>query len=73
MFTNVVQCNLHCKIGVLMRALGETQAQEEPMTVLVYVNSSKQVGDAEHIKVFATTEAAGAVPAKRFRRRGLRV
>jgi hypothetical protein len=24
------------------------------MTVLVYVNTSKQVGDAEHIKVFKT-------------------
>jgi hypothetical protein len=28
------------------------------MTVFVYVNTSKQVGDAEHIKVFATTDAA---------------
>ena len=28
------------------------------MTVLVYVNTSKQVGDAEHVKVFATTDAA---------------
>ena len=26
------------------------------MTVLVYVNTSKRVGDAEHVKVFATTE-----------------
>ena len=26
------------------------------MTVLVYVNTSKQVGDAEHVKVFATTD-----------------
>jgi hypothetical protein len=25
------------------------------MTVFVYVNTSKQVGDPEHIKVFATT------------------
>jgi hypothetical protein len=24
----------------------------------LYVNTSKQVGDAEHIKVFATTDAA---------------
>jgi hypothetical protein len=29
------------------------------MSVFVYVNASKQVGDAEHIKVFATTGAAG--------------
>ncbi|WP_283817010.1 hypothetical protein [Bradyrhizobium sp. AUGA SZCCT0283] len=28
------------------------------MTVFVYVNTSKQVGDAEQIKVFATTDAA---------------
>ena len=28
------------------------------MTVYVYVNTSKQVGDAEHVKVFATTNAA---------------
>jgi hypothetical protein len=28
------------------------------MTVLVYVNTSKQVGDADHIKVFATADAA---------------
>ena len=27
------------------------------MTVFVYVNTSKQVGDAEHVKVFATTPA----------------
>ncbi|WP_197427434.1 hypothetical protein [Bradyrhizobium retamae] len=28
------------------------------MTVFVYVNTSKQVGDAEHIKVFANADAA---------------
>jgi hypothetical protein len=28
------------------------------MTVLVYVNTSKQVGDADHIKVFANVDAA---------------
>jgi hypothetical protein len=28
------------------------------MTVFVYVNTSRQVGDAEHIKVFATQDAA---------------
>ena len=28
------------------------------MTVFVYVNTSKQVGYAEHVKVFATTDAA---------------
>ena len=28
------------------------------MTVFVYVDTSKQVGDPEHINVFATTDAA---------------
>jgi hypothetical protein len=28
------------------------------MTVFVYVNTSKQVDDAEHVKVYATTDAA---------------
>jgi hypothetical protein len=28
------------------------------MTVFVYVNTSKQVGDVEHIKVFASRDAA---------------
>jgi len=28
------------------------------MTVLIYVNTSKQVGDAEHLKVFANADAA---------------
>jgi hypothetical protein len=27
-------------------------------TVLIYVNTSKQVGDVDHLKVFATEEAA---------------
>jgi hypothetical protein len=27
------------------------------MAVFVYVNNSKRVGDPEHIKVFATTDA----------------
>jgi hypothetical protein len=34
------------------------RGREGPMTVFVYVNTSKQVGDAEHVKVFATTDAA---------------
>ncbi len=28
------------------------------MTVLIYVNTSKHVGDADHLKVFANTDAA---------------
>jgi hypothetical protein len=39
--------------------LGPAKAQEGPMkTVFVYVNTSKQVGDADHIKVFANLDAA---------------
>ena len=38
---------------------GSHQALEDRhMTVFVYVNTSKQVGDAEHIKVFANADAA---------------
>ena len=44
---------------VLLRtALGQAEAQEGPMTVLVYVNTSKQVGDRDRIKVFASQDAA---------------
>ena len=28
------------------------------MTVFVYINTGKQVGDAEHVKVFASQDAA---------------
>jgi hypothetical protein len=28
------------------------------MTVLIYVNTSKQVGDVDHLKVFANVDAA---------------
>src|ERR1700687_6125517 len=41
------------------QALGPAQAQEGPkMTVLIYVNTSKHVGDPEHLKVFANADAA---------------
>jgi hypothetical protein len=37
----------------------ESQGIWDPaMTVYVYVNTGKQVGDAEHVKVFTTTNAA---------------
>ena len=36
---------------------GRVKAREGPMTVFVYVNTSKQIGDAEHIKVFANVDA----------------
>jgi hypothetical protein len=34
------------------------QAEERPMTVFVYVNTAKQVGDKEHLKIFASEKAA---------------
>ena len=34
------------------------------MTVLIYVNTSKQVGDPDHLKVFANAVAAEAWFAK---------
>jgi hypothetical protein len=39
-------------------AVKAMKTEERPMTVFLYVNTSKQVGDAEHVKVFATTDAA---------------
>jgi hypothetical protein len=38
------------------------------MTVFVYVNTSKQVGDADHIKVFTNVDAAGMHMARDFAR-----
>jgi hypothetical protein len=34
------------------------QQDRPPMTVLIYVNTSKQVGDSDHPKVFANADAA---------------
>jgi hypothetical protein len=39
-------------------SLGKAKALEGPMTVLIYVNTSKQVGDPDHLKVFANADAA---------------
>jgi hypothetical protein len=38
--------------------LGKTKTQEGGMTVLIYVDTSKQVGDPDHLKVFANEDAA---------------
>jgi hypothetical protein len=38
--------------------LGPEKAKEGPMTVLIYVDSSKQVGDKDYLKVFANQDAA---------------
>ena len=42
------------------------------MTVFVYVNTSKQVSDADHIKVFGV-DAAKVVRGQRRRRGGVRI
>ena len=39
-------------------SLGAEKAQEGPMTVWIYVDTSKQVGDKDHLKVFASDDAA---------------
>jgi len=40
-------------------ALGKAEAEEGPMTtVWIYVDTSKEVGDIDHLKVFATSELA---------------
>ena len=41
------------------------------MTVLIYVDPSKEVGDPEHLKVFADAESRNLAQGKRARRRGL--
>ena len=39
--------------------MGEAQAEEGPMTtVWIYVDTSKQVGDRDHLKVFANPDVA---------------
>ena len=37
---------------------GQEKAEERPMTVWVYVDTSKQVSDVDHLKVFASEDAA---------------
>jgi hypothetical protein len=34
------------------------QALEGPMTVFLYINTAKEVGDIDYVKVFANREAA---------------
>jgi hypothetical protein len=38
-------------------ALGEAQADEGTMKVLIYVNTGAEVGNVDHLKVFANEEA----------------
>ena len=49
----------HCEFAERQGLLGKATAKERPMIVFVYVNTSKQVGDPEHIKVFATPRKRG--------------
>jgi uncharacterized protein YodC (DUF2158 family) len=62
---------MHARIGMLRalnrhvervfnpNALGEAQAEERRMTaVWIYVDTSKQVGDVDHLKVFTNAVAA---------------
>ena len=35
-------------------------SQDRQMTVWIYVNASRQVGDSDHLKVFANQETAQA-------------
>lgn len=39
-------------------ALRPAQAEERSMSVFVYVNTAKQIGDVEHLKIFETEDAA---------------
>jgi hypothetical protein len=38
--------------------VGKEKTKEGPMTVMIYVDTSKQVGDKDHLKVFANQDAA---------------
>jgi hypothetical protein len=38
--------------------LGTAKAEEGSMKVWIYVDTNKQVGDIDHLKVFANDEAA---------------
>ena len=41
--------------------MGKAKAEEGPMkTVWIYIDTSRDVGDAEHLKVFANEAAAEA-------------
>jgi hypothetical protein len=46
---NVKMINIH---PTRQTSLGAPQAQEGPMTVFVYINTAKQLGDVDYVKVF---------------------
>jgi hypothetical protein len=47
-----------CSIPIAKIPTGANGSWRETNDRFVYVSTSKQVGDPEHIKVFATTDAA---------------
>ena len=62
---NVVQCNLRLRSRLnrsrsraQRHPLGQAQAEERPMTVFIYVDSNKDVGDKDQFRVFASERAA---------------
>jgi len=44
----------------MLHRVAATSPEERPMMVLIYVNTSKQVGDHNHLWVFANVDAAEA-------------
>jgi hypothetical protein len=42
---------LPCIHPTRQTSLGAQQAQEGPMTVFVYINTAKQLGDVDYVKV----------------------
>jgi hypothetical protein len=40
---------------------GAPQASERPMTVFVYIDTAKQLGDVDYVKVFANVECCRKV------------
>ena len=54
-----------------LRGVRTRHIESRPMTVLIYVDTSKQVGDPDHLKVSADRKAAEAWFAERFGRRGV--
>jgi hypothetical protein len=41
--------------------MGAPQASEGPMTVFVYIDTAKQLGDVDYVKVFANVECCRKV------------
>jgi hypothetical protein len=64
-----MECTTACKPE---DDLGECWRLSARVTVFVYVNASKQIGDAEQVRVFCRLRRReDVVPGKRSRRRGV--